>query len=95
MIVKFAEIGLIHCDFNEFNIMLCGDDTPVIIDFPQMISTAHANADWSVCCYNDVVMVTIAFPFRHFNRDVECICEFFNKRFSYTGGWMPQLIDIV
>ena len=65
VIVQFAEIGLVHCDFNEFNIMLHSDDTPVIIDFPQMISTTHANADWLVVI-NEVVMVTIGFPFQVF-----------------------------
>lgn len=45
LIVKFAEHGLIHGDFNEFNILLSNtDESPIVIDFPQMISTSHANA---------------------------------------------------
>ncbi|VDP34406.1 unnamed protein product [Soboliphyme baturini] len=46
IIVRLAEHGLIHGDFNEFNIMLSDDDQPVLIDFPQMISTSHENAEW-------------------------------------------------
>ncbi|UYV72501.1 rio2 [Cordylochernes scorpioides] len=45
LIARLAEHGLIHCDFNEFNIMVCTkDEAPVIIDFPQMVSTTHYNA---------------------------------------------------
>lgn len=51
IIVKFAELGLIHCDFNEFNILLKEDDSPVVIDFPQMISTSHLNASRSMYYY--------------------------------------------
>lgn len=46
LVVQLAEYGLIHSDFNEFNIMLTADDKPVLIDFPQMISTSHPNAQW-------------------------------------------------
>ncbi|KAI1793909.1 RIO1-domain-containing protein [Ganoderma leucocontextum] len=47
LIVRFAHAGLIHGDFNEFNILIrreSGD--PVVIDFPQMVSTSHKNAEW-------------------------------------------------
>lgn len=45
LIVRFADSGVIHGDFNEFNIMLTDDEKPIIIDFPQMISTSHPNAE--------------------------------------------------
>ncbi|KAJ3184016.1 hypothetical protein HDU85_001867 [Gaertneriomyces sp. JEL0708] len=45
LIVRLAEAGLIHGDFNEFNLMLSDDDVPILIDFPQMVSTSHANAE--------------------------------------------------
>jgi RIO kinase 2 len=46
LIVKLADSGVIHGDFNEFNIMIETDDEkPIIIDFPQMVSTAHENAE--------------------------------------------------
>ncbi|KAI9019049.1 RIO1 family-domain-containing protein [Hyaloraphidium curvatum] len=42
--VRLAQHGLIHSDFNEFNIMITSRGKPVLIDFPQMVSTSHANA---------------------------------------------------
>lgn len=44
IIVRLAEHGLIHCDFNEFNIMIDDDEKVTIIDFPQMVSVSHFNA---------------------------------------------------
>lgn len=47
IIVRFAHSGLIHGDFNEFNILIRRDTgIPIIIDFPQMVSTSHENAEW-------------------------------------------------
>ncbi|KFO86499.1 Serine/threonine-protein kinase RIO2 [Buceros rhinoceros silvestris] len=46
LIVKLAHHGLIHGDFNEFNLLLDNDDHVTMIDFPQMISTSHGNAEW-------------------------------------------------
>merc|ERR1719150_2289464 len=45
LLVKFADHGVIHGDFNEFNIMLDRETAdPIIIDFPQMVSTLHQDA---------------------------------------------------
>ncbi|XP_034026062.1 serine/threonine-protein kinase RIO2 [Thalassophryne amazonica] len=46
LIVKLASHGLIHGDFNEFNLMLDDQDHITMIDFPQMVSTSHPNAEW-------------------------------------------------
>ncbi|XP_034398398.1 serine/threonine-protein kinase RIO2 [Cyclopterus lumpus] len=46
LIVKLANHGLIHGDFNEFNLMLDDQDHITMIDFPQMVSTSHVNAEW-------------------------------------------------
>ncbi|KAI0788579.1 RIO1-domain-containing protein [Abortiporus biennis] len=47
LIVRFAHSGLIHGDFNEFNILIRRETgEPVVIDFPQMVSTSHENAEW-------------------------------------------------
>ena len=44
-LANLARCGLVHCDFNEFNIM-CNDDLDItIIDFPQMVSSNHPNAE--------------------------------------------------
>ncbi|KAG9006135.1 hypothetical protein FRB94_000960 [Tulasnella sp. JGI-2019a] len=47
LIVRFAQAGLIHGDFNEFNILIHRlTSKPIVIDFPQMVSTRHANAEY-------------------------------------------------
>jgi RIO kinase 2 len=76
LIVKLAQHGLIHGDFNEFNILIeekTEQDTqevallPTIIDFPQMISIDHPNAEY------------------YFDRDVECIKRYFSRRFGFES----------
>lgn len=75
IIVNLAHLGLIHGDFNEFNIMIKevegenGDIKviPVVIDFPQMVSIDHANAD------------------EYFERDVNCIKLYFSRRFGFVS----------
>ncbi|XP_061218594.1 serine/threonine-protein kinase RIO2 isoform X2 [Neopsephotus bourkii] len=76
LIVKLANHGLIHGDFNEFNLILDNDDHVTMIDFPQMISTSHTNAEW------------------YFDRDVNCIKEFFKKRFNYESEFFPEFKDV-
>lgn len=44
LLVKLARYGLIHCDFNEFNLMVTEKYDFFLIDFPQMISVNHKNA---------------------------------------------------
>ena len=44
LIVSLGNAGVIHGDFNEFNIMVTQDAKPILIDFPQMVSTSHPNA---------------------------------------------------
>ncbi|CAG5099448.1 Similar to Riok2: Serine/threonine-protein kinase RIO2 (Mus musculus) [Cotesia congregata] len=46
LIVRFGNHGVIHGDFNEFNIMVTDKGKPIIIDFPQMVSTEHLNAEY-------------------------------------------------
>jgi RIO kinase 2 len=73
---------LIHGDFNEFNILIKEETkkdeeakpdsesitlTPILIDFPQMVSVDHANAEY------------------YFDRDVDCIKRFFDRRFHFTS----------
>lgn len=76
LIVKFGNHGVIHGDFNEFNIMITNEGKPIIIDFPQMVSTQHINAEF------------------FFQRDVNCIREFFKKRFGYESELYPVFSDI-
>lgn len=44
LIVRLGNCGVIHGDFNEFNIMITADAKPILIDFPQMVSTSHPNS---------------------------------------------------
>ncbi|OJJ98772.1 hypothetical protein ASPACDRAFT_79578 [Aspergillus aculeatus ATCC 16872] len=86
MIVRFARYGLIHGDFNEFNILIkevveedakgkgreTEDDekvtlVPVVIDFPQMVSIDHPNAEM------------------YFDRDVNCIKRYFSRKFHFVS----------
>jgi len=82
MILRLAQYGLIHGDFNEFNILIKEEKrggtstedkaqsiilTPILIDFPQMVSVDHANAEF------------------YFDRDVNCIKRFFERRFHFTS----------
>ena len=67
ILVRLGRYGLIHGDFNEFNIIIVEEEDerkeepneekeeeeelllrvrPVMIDFPQMVSTTHQNAEW-------------------------------------------------
>jgi len=46
LIVRLAQMGLIHGDFNEFNIMINDKEKITVIDLPQMISTSHENAQY-------------------------------------------------
>ena len=34
LIIQFAEHGLVHGDFNEFNLMINDDEEVTVIDFP-------------------------------------------------------------
>jgi RIO kinase 2 len=95
LILRLAKHGLIHGDFNEFNILIREDTientntdtntddttttdtptettpsitlTPILIDFPQMVSMDHQNAEM------------------YFDRDVECVKRFFSRRFHFTS----------
>ncbi|KKA29921.1 hypothetical protein TD95_001469 [Thielaviopsis punctulata] len=80
MLLRLAQHGLIHGDYNEFNILIKEEEveseveggektlklTPILIDFPQMVSMDHQNAEM------------------YFDRDVNCIKRFFLRRFHFT-----------
>ena len=44
LICRLARHGLIHGDFNEFNLLVNDDGDLTMIDFPQMVSVSHRNA---------------------------------------------------
>ncbi|OTA96097.1 hypothetical protein M434DRAFT_393175 [Hypoxylon sp. CO27-5] len=91
LILRLAQHGLIHGDFNEFNILIKEEKensepstkgkevertaeekekvtvTPILIDFPQMVSMDHQNAEM------------------YFDRDVNCVKRFFERRFHFVS----------
>lgn len=86
MIVRLARFGLIHGDFNEFNLLIKEIEDPdaksktpegespeiirlepILIDFPQMVSVDHPNAEM------------------YFDRDVNCIKRFFQRKFKFVS----------
>jgi RIO kinase 2 len=46
LILRLAAHGLIHCDFNEFNLLMDADQNLIVIDFPQVVSVDHLNAEY-------------------------------------------------
>lgn len=42
---RLGQFGLVHCDFNEFNLMTDELGNVTLIDFPQMVSVSHPNAE--------------------------------------------------
>lgn len=44
LLLRLANHGVIHSDFNEFNVMIDDDEKPILIDFPQMVSSSHSEA---------------------------------------------------
>lgn len=76
LMLKFGNHGVVHGDFNEFNVMLDDNEEPVIIDFPQMVSTNHPQAK------------------EFFDRDVNCLRDFFRRRFGYESELAPVFDDI-
>jgi RIO kinase 2 len=83
LIVRLAKCGLIHGDFNEFNIMVSKRGRPTIIDFPQMISTSHLNAEFY---FNRDVDCIRAFFRKRFNYE-----SAHYPRFSQIGDRELQL----
>ena len=44
VVVRLAQLGLVHCDLNEFNLLISDEEELTLIDFPQMVSMSHPNA---------------------------------------------------
>ncbi|PFH35058.1 RIO1 family protein [Besnoitia besnoiti] len=44
LIVRLAKSGLIHGDFNEFNLLIDEQEHVTVIDLPQVVSITHPNA---------------------------------------------------
>uniref|UniRef100_A0A7S1PZP3 Serine/threonine-protein kinase RIO2 n=1 Tax=Neobodo designis TaxID=312471 RepID=A0A7S1PZP3_NEODS len=96
LMVKLAQHGLIHGDFNEFNTFVTDEFKIVLIDFPQMVSTDHPNA--SELFDRDVNNLALFFQRRHkiekvyfpkLESDVERT-ERFDQRLAASGAFTKQ-----
>lgn len=105
LIVSLGNCGVIHGDFNEFNIMITEDAKPILIDFPQMVSTSHLNAkmyfDRDVACvrqlfkkkfgYESTEYPTFESLIREDDIDVEVACS----GFGITKGMVDDLLQVM
>jgi len=72
LLVRLARAGLVHGDFNEFNLMIDAKERVTLIDFPQVVPTTHPSAQL------------------YFDRDVQCIRDFFARRFCIQVELWPE-----
>jgi len=77
LLVRLARAGIIHGDFNEFNLMVDGDEKVTLIDFPQIVHVGHENAA------------------EFFDRDAQCVCDFFRKRLNIEVEQWPQFHEVM
>jgi RIO kinase 2 len=77
LIVRLAHAGIIHGDFNEFNLMIDADEKAVLIDFPQIVHLSHENAE------------------ELFDRDTQCVCDFFRKRINIEVEKWPIYKEVL
>lgn len=76
LIVRLASFGFVHCDFNEFNLLITNESKVIVIDFPQMVSISHENAPM------------------YFDRDVQCIRDFFYRKYNFESKHYPTFADV-
>ena len=82
LIFRFAnETRVIHGDFNEFNILIKRNEKLDELE-PVIIDLPQ------------MIGVDHELAPEQFERDVNCIVEFFNKRFHYESEYVPQWADI-
>ncbi|CAG9313668.1 unnamed protein product [Blepharisma stoltei] len=70
--IRIARLGLVHSDFNQFNILASEDEKIYVIDFPQMVSRNHKNA-------NEFWMRDLECLNSYFSRRFEVECAEFPK----------------
>lgn len=109
LIVRLGNCGVIHGDFNEFNLMVDDDGTVTMYDFPQMISTSHFNAEWyfnrDVRCireffarrfhYESELYPTFSDIRRDDNLDVEVSASGFTKEMASTFDEAAEELNIL
>merc|ERR1719326_312578 len=44
LLIRLGRAGIVHGDFNEFNLLIGEDQKVTLIDFPQIVHLTHVNA---------------------------------------------------
>ena len=100
MILRLAKWGLIHGDFNEFNILIKEERTERVPEADgkegSLGPTGGRDEDAGPISATTLVPILIDFPqmvsmshadaAMYFNRDVNCIKNFFKRRFHFTSS---------
>jgi len=68
LLIRLAQYGLIHCDFNEFNLLINEKEEITLIDFPQMVSSSHPDAERY---FNRDVQCVRSFFLKKFNYETD------------------------
>ena len=91
MILRLARVGLIHGDFNEFNILIKEESGN------GSVMSEAGNVEGTKCPESSTSLVPIIIDFpqmvsmdhpnaaMYFDRDVNCIKRFFDRRFHFTS----------
>lgn len=77
LLVRLGRAGIVHGDFNEFNLMVDDDLKVTVIDFPQIVAMSHPNAR------------------EYFERDAQCVVDYFRRRFGYEVQTRPSFEEVV
>ncbi|KAI4280036.1 MAG: hypothetical protein L6R38_004773 [Xanthoria sp. 2 TBL-2021] len=99
MIVRLAGVGLIHGDFNEFNIMieeresstiqsghpLADDVEKLEQDDGKQDTTANVTLHPILIDFPQMLSISHSNASTYFDRDVNCIKRYFSRRFHFTS----------
>ncbi|KAK5959316.1 protein kinase RIO2 PWA37_003271 [Arxiozyma heterogenica] len=92
-IVKLGKSGLIHCDFNEFNIMI--KKTAATSDDDDSNNKVINSNDCGFIVIDFPQCISIDHPDAefYFKRDVDCIRRFFKKKLKYVPVVDSTMLD--
>ncbi|CCH61986.1 hypothetical protein TBLA_0G00370 [Henningerozyma blattae CBS 6284] len=97
-IVKLADHGLIHCDFNEFNIMI-KEINNSNTDNNTTYTNKNKNSDdfdldFTVIDFPQCISINHAYAEYYFKRDVDCIRRFFKKKLKFEPIIDDSMVDV-
>lgn len=95
-IVKLGKSGLIHCDFNEFNIMIQKTSTTSGKGDDDDDDNGNINSNgpgFIVIDFPQCISIDHPDAEFYFKRDVDCIRRFFKKKLKYTPVVDSTMLD--